>query len=122
MPILMVCITLTVFSACSHRYFSRPDGEKIATCSGKMNEYDGHRISFRLDLYRMRSGEMDLFASFPRDGIWYRRVEDIDFSDGGVRIEMDSISKIYEGDITGELKFDGSWNGLAATFKLKMND
>ena len=120
--LLMVCVTMAVFCACSNRYFNRPDRERVATCSGKLREFDGRRVTFRLDLYRMKSSEVELFASFPGDGLWYRRIEDIDFGDNGVRIEMDSTSKVYKGEITGNLKFDGSWNGFAAAFKLKMND
>lgn len=122
MLITVMCFTMIVSGACANRYLNRPKGERIASCTGRLDEYDQGRVSFRFDLYRMQSGEMELFASFPGDGIWYCRIDDVNFDGGALRIELAKTSRVYEGDIVGDLKFDGSWNGMAATFKLKMDD
>lgn len=121
-PVLMLALLLMALSVvnCAGRMFSRPPGERIASCEGKMEMTTGGSRDFRIDVYR--NGDNEHFAAYfsmPGRAVRYFPIEDISLDDGELSVETSSPHRTYHGEIVlDSLTFKGWWNEWSGIFTL----
>ena len=118
-PILAIMLTIW-FTGCAAMPFGKPQGNNIGYCEGRLRLDSGRRTSFRIDLFAS-DGDGQLYLTIP--GMYrYSPIEDFDFSDNHMEVELAS-GRTIGGEITGNsLTFAGNFNGLSGAITLDLDD
>jgi len=117
----LLCLVLSaiLITSCAARPFFRPAGDRVGSCRGYLKPAGRSKIYFTLDLYKQSKGTMTAYFSLPGKGVRYGVVDNIDFENGIVRIELSSPQRMYEGElITKGLVIEGKLEPWGATFKI----
>jgi hypothetical protein len=121
LSVILTVVLLVMSSGCASVFRTHPVGEKIGSCEGRMRLSSGKRVPFRFDLFTYED-DTRLYFSIPGK-YHYRPVEDIDFEDGRIGIELRSPHRILVGELTGtNLKFSGMFPGFSGSFKIDLDE
>jgi hypothetical protein len=118
--VILIAVLLIMGSGCASVLRTQPLGERIGSCEGRMRLSSGKRVPFRFDLFTYED-DTRLYFSIPGK-YHYRPVEDIDFEDGRIGIELRSPHRMLVGELTGtNLKFSGMFPGFSGTLNLELD-
>lgn len=121
--VIMLMVAVLLETGCASNPFSRPPGERVASCEGKLRLESGRKASFRLEAYRHGGSDFGLFFSMPAYGVRNRPVEDISFDGGILQIETSQPHRVYTGSIAGDrMKLSGSWEGFSGEFNIDFDN
>ena len=115
---VIYCLLLTAFlgSGCVSRTMSRIYGNKVASCTGKIDLEDGGATRFKFEIFHRNDGS---YISYFKTGYFsrFRPVEDLSFENGALNIEVGSPRKVYEGSLVlDSLTFEGDLGQLKGIF------
>ena len=123
MIMAVVCLFFLMFTGtgCAKRFYGKPPGTFIGSCSGIMELEDGDTSRFTFSLYKESDNDLKFYLNLPGKRIWYAQVEDISIDDEVVTVELKNRRKIYEGTIAGgSLKFKGEWGDYKGSLILDL--
>ena len=121
--ILSCTIVLFLFIACGTRPFLKPHGEKIGSCKGYLKPEGRSKFHFTFELYKESDGDFTAYMSIPRRGVRYGKVEDIDFDNNIVRVELSSPHRVYQGTLIKDgLVIEGMLEPWIGNFKIELED
>ena len=100
----LLCLILAVFffSSCATRPFFKPPGDKLGSCKCFLKPVGRSKMHVTLDFYKQSDNDVKVFLSIPSQDIRFGEVENIDFENDIVRINLSSPRRMYEGTIMKE--------------------
>jgi hypothetical protein len=78
---------------------------------------------FTFNLYKESNGDFTAYMSIPSRGVRYGKVENIDFEDGLVSVELSSPRRTYEGALIKDgLIIEGSLEPWIGNFRIELEE
>jgi len=119
----LLIFTICTPAACAMRPLFHPSGEKVGSFKGYMIPEESRKTKITMNLYRESDGEYTLYMSIPSKAVRYGHVEEIDFDDGVLKVELSSPNRSYEGVLLLEgAKIEGSIKPWIENFQFKIDN
>ena len=121
---LFSCLTLLflLFTACSTRLYSRPPGERIGSCSGRLRPEERRPGKFTIEVYRS-GDDITAYFTMARLGIHRGRIIDVELNDGKVELELTGPHRSVEGTLLMDnFAIEGTLEPWFGNFRLELRE
>jgi hypothetical protein len=121
--LIYLALTLILAPGCAGNLYSRPPGERIGSCSGKIRPEGRLSRRFTVEVYRTGDDAMTAYFTMRRSGIHRARITDIEMDDGAVEIDLAGRHRSVEGEILmDDLAIEGTLEPWFGHFRFELGE
>ena len=121
--LLYVTLTMMLAPGCAGNLYSRPPGELIGSCSGKIRPEGQRPRRFTVEVYRTGDDAMTAYFTMRRHGIHRARITDMEMNNGVVEIDLAGPHRSVEGTLLmDDLAVEGTLEPWFGHFRIELGE